>query len=371
MWVSAALATVPGCTQKSEPPPPLRPVETVVARVGTFAESAAYSGEVRARYENDIAFRIGGKVVERKVDVGTMVNKDAVLARLDPEDAALAAQAARSHVAAATAEYTLAKAELERYRKLVAEKFVSQGVLDAKQSAFDAAQARLRQSRAQASVSRNQSAYTALRAERAGIITAVNVEPGQVVTAGQPVMRLARPGEREVMIDVAEGRVAELREAKRLRVTLWARPDKSYAGRVREIAPAADAATRTFAVRVAIPDADAAVKLGMTAAVALQTDDTARAALLPLTAVFDHEGGAAVWVVDPRSMQVAPRKVTVSAYREDGALVTAGLADGETIVARGVHKLLAGQTVRLFAAAPGSARADAPAPATASAGAQR
>lgn len=344
----AAPVLLAACGAEEQAQPPIRPVETVVVRTGALSGAAGFAGEVRARHESDLAFRVGGKVIERRVDAGAIVRKGALLARLDPQDAALSAQAARAQVVAAEAEHALAKAEFERYTQLYEQKFVSQAVLDARQSAYNAARAKLAQARAQASVSGNQSAYTALRAGHDGIVTAVNLEVGQVVAAGQPVLRFARPEEKEVLINVPENRIDEVREAGAAVIALWADTEKRYTGRVREVSPTADAATRTFPVRVTIENADSVVKLGMTANVLFSTEEADGVALVPLTAVLQKEGRASVWVVDPDHQTVGLRAVEIAAYREDGAVIASGLRDGERIVSRGVHKLLPGQRVRLY-----------------------
>jgi multidrug efflux system membrane fusion protein len=275
------------------------------------------------------------------------VKKGQALARLDPQDAKLAADAARSALAAAEADHVLAKAEVERYRDLYAKKFVSQAVLDARETAFNTTKARLEQARAQLATAQNQSSYTTLAAESDGVITAVSLEPGQVVSPGQAVMRFARPEEKDVVISVPESRLAELRDAREILVRVLAAPDKPYRGRIREIAPNADPATRTFAVKIALVEPDGAVQLGMTANVALGERAAGAVITLPLSALTQIEGQPAVWVVDPQSSKVNLRPVQIGAYREDGVTVRAGLKPGEVVVTAGVHKLLAGETVRV------------------------
>ena len=271
---------------------------------------------MRARYENDLAFRVGGKVVARFVDVGATVKRGRELARLDPQDAQLGVESARQQLAAAEADHVLAKAELERYRELYSKQYVSKAVLDARETTFNTTKARLEQARAQAQVAQNQSSYTTLVAETDGVITAVDVEAGQVVSAGQPVMRFARPEEKEVAINVPETRLGELRDANGILISIWAAPDKPYRGRVREIAPNADAATRTFAARISFVGADVAVKLGMTANVAIGDRSGGEVVTLPLTALAEAHGKPAVWVVDATSKVNLP--VAIGAYREDG-----------------------------------------------------
>jgi RND family efflux transporter MFP subunit len=344
----ALVAALAGCGKREAPAPAPR---TVIAQVvGTKPADGAnvYSGEVRARYENDLAFRVGGKVVARFVDVGATVKKGEQLARLDPQDAQLGVESARSQLAAAEADHELAKAELKRYRDLHAKNYVSQAVLDARVTTFNTTKARLEQARAQAQVARNQSSYTTLVAEADGVITAVNVEAGQVVSPGQPVMRFARPEEKEIAINVPETRLGELRDASQVLVALWAAHDKPYAGRVREIAPNADPATRTFAAKITILEPDAAVKLGMTANVVLGDRAGGEVITLPLTALTQVDGKPAVWVVDPQTSQVNLRPVAVGAYREDGVTVRDGLHTGEVVVTAGVHKLLPGEKVRVM-----------------------
>jgi multidrug efflux system membrane fusion protein len=275
------------------------------------------------------------------------VKKGQALARLDPQDAQLAVEAARSALAAAEADHALAKAEVERYRDLYAKKFVSQAVLDARETTFNTTKARLEQARAQLATARNQSSYTALTAEADGVITAVSLEPGQVVSSGQAVMRFARPEEKEVVISVPESRLAELRDAREILVRVLAAPDRPYRGRIREIAPNADPATRTFTAKITLVDPDGAVKLGMTANVALGERSAEALIILPLSALTQIDGKPAVWVVDPQTAKVNLRPVQTGAYREDGVTVTAGLKPGEIVVTAGVHKLLAGETVRV------------------------
>ena len=332
-----ALALLAACARQAPPPPAPRAVIAQVVGAAPVQAANVYSGEVRARYETDLAFRVGGKVVARYVDVGAVVKKGQALARLDPQDARLNVEAARSALAAADADHALARAEVERYRDLFDKKFVSQAVLDARETTFNTTRAKLEQSRAQALVAANQSAYTTLAAEADGVVTAVSLEPGQVVSPGQTVLRFARPDEKEVAISVPESRLAELRDAREILVAVLAAPDKPAAGRIREIAPIADAATRTFAVRVSMLDPDPAVKLGMTANVALGEPKSEAVIRLPLAALTQVGGRAAVWVVDAQTSKVHLRPIEVGAYREDGVTVAAGLKPGEVVVLSLIH----------------------------------
>lgn len=346
--VASGTLALAGCAKEAPQPEPVRPVLSTVVQPALLSGAiAAYAGEVRARYENDLAFRIGGKVVARLVEVGSTVRRGQVLARLDPQDVRLQADSAQAQLASAEADLTWTRAELERYRTLRDKSFVSAAVLDQKQQAFDAAQARTRQMRAQLAVSQNQSGYATLVAETDGVVTAVNIEPGQIVSAGQPVLRVARPSEKEVVISVPERRIDELRQATTMGVVLWSDQSRRYPARLRELAPNADAATRTFTAKVTIGQADESIKLGMTANVLLGNETATPRIVVPLSAIGDQDGKPVVWVVDAQTEQVSPRSVQLGAYREDGAVLDDGLSGGERIVIAGVHKLLPGQKVRL------------------------
>ena len=346
--VTAGLFAV-GCTKQEPAREAVRPVQLVRASSASAAGMAVFAGEVRARHEADLAFRIGGKVIQRKVDVGATVRRGQLLAQLDPSDVALQAQGAEAAVAAARTEATFAKAEFERFQNLRRQEFVSASALDQKRNAMTTADARLEQARAELAVSRNQAGYATLVAPEDGVITAVGAEVGQVVAAGQSVLRLARTREREVAIAVPENRIGELKSAGEIAVVLWAAPQRLYAARLREVAPSVDPVTRTFAVRVAVPDADASLGLGMTANVVVATGGTAGSALLPLTAVYHTSGGKpAVWIYDPAQQSVHLRPVELGSYREDGVLVAAGVREGEWVVAAGVNKLSDGQRVRPY-----------------------
>ena len=348
LLLAIALAALVSACAKHEPPPePVRPVKLAQVSLGGAGSVTVFAGEVKPRHESELGFRIGGKVVARLVDVGAQVKKGALLARLDPADVALQAQAAKAAVAAAETEHEFAKAEFDRYENLHGQRFVSGSALDQKRNVMNANAAKLAQVRAQLAVASNQAGYATLVADQDGVVTSVSAEVGQVVTAGQPVVRVARADEREVVIAVPENRLDELKAASQLAVVLWAHQDKLYPAKVREIAPAVDPATRTFAVRVSIVAPDPAVQWGMTANVLVQGAGEGPAALVPSSAIYHAEDGKpAVWVYDPATRTVAIRSVTLGPFREDGALVASGLANGEWIVAAGVHKLRAGQVVK-------------------------
>lgn len=328
-----------GCSEP--PPPPAAPklVRTLTVGVGDAAldgTQRSYSGEVRARIETTLGFRVAGKVVERRADLGQAVKVGQVLARLDPADAGL-------QVTQAEAQKALAAADLARYRDLKAKNYISASALDARETSFKAAEA-------QASLAKNQATYTTLVADRNGVIGQVLAEPGQVVSVGQAVFRLAPDGDREIAIALPEGEVGGFKLGQAAEVRFWATPGqtaKPLAGRLREISPVADPVTRTFAARVSLKDADPLLPLGMTATVRFPTGAPGAANLVvPLTAVFQHDNQPAVWIVGADNT-VKLQGVSVAAFTDAGALVTGGLAGGEQIVAAGVNLLTAGEKVRV------------------------
>lgn len=326
-----AAALLVAC-DKAPPAPPLPAPAVKALIVGQTPQRAggAYSGEIRARYETPLAFRIGGKLLERTVDAGASVKAGQLLARLDPADVRLAAGQAE-------AQRALALAEAKRYRDLHARNFVSAAALEAKETALASAEA-------QAGMARNQAAYATLSADHAGIVTAVLAEPGQVVGAGQPVLRIARDGEREVAIALPETAVTGLKPGMAAEISLWS-GERTYRGQLRELAPAADPATRTYAARVSVLDADTGLALGMTASVRFATESDA-APVIPLAALFQQGEKFAVWTIGEDNT-VSLKPVTVAGYTDAGARIAAGLQPGERIVAVGVHKLSAGQKVRI------------------------
>jgi len=348
------------CAKPEPTPEPVRPVQLMQVKLGGTTGTAVFAGEVKPRHEIDLGFRIGGKVIGRNVDVGARVVRGESLARLDPADAALQVDAQKAAVAAAETEYRYAKAEFDRYENLRQQKFISESALDQKRNALDANHAKWEQARSQLSVTQNQAAYATLAAPDGGVITAISVEAGQVVTAGQTVMKLAREDEREVSISVPESRMAELRAAPVLGVFLWANPQRIYAARVREISPAVDAVTRTFAVRVTILDPDPGLHWGMTANVVVPGTEAANATLLPLTSIYRKGNASAVWIYDEKSRTVSLRPIVVGQFREDGVIVTGGVARGEWIVTAGVHKLREGETARPYEGSGDSASTVSP-----------
>ncbi|NZA26954.1 efflux RND transporter periplasmic adaptor subunit [Luteimonas sp. SJ-92] len=342
--ISALLA---GCG--SEPVPEATPRPVLVERAGGRAAAAAMAlpGEIRAREESTLSFRVGGKLVRRHVDPGARVRRGDLLAELDPGDQRLQARSAGAQAAAAEAELERARADHERYRRLAAEQLVSRSTLDAQTTALRAAEGQARAARAQLDVARNQAGYTELRAPDDGVITERQAEAGQVLAAGQAVYALAVDGGREVRIALPESRIDGFRIGQEVAVELWSAPGRRWPGRIREIAPAADPQARTYAARVALDDeAAGAVALGQSARVYLDGGADASATSVPLSAVQRGEdGGAVVWVVDPKEGVTRRVAVELGAFGPERVPVLSGLRPGALVVAAGGHLLREGQAV--------------------------
>jgi multidrug efflux system membrane fusion protein len=343
------LGVVGGCNKPPQQVDVARAVQAVAISVASDEQEVTYTGDVRARWETALGFRVPGKIVARLVEVGQQVKRGQVLARLDPEDQKLTAEAAKQQLLAARSDYQQARADLVRYKDLVDKGFISAAEFDRRKTTYQTAAARLEQATAQLELNRNQTEYTTLRADHDGVVTAVQAEVGQVVTAGQTVVKVARLDEKEVAVNVPENRLVELRAAKDADISLWASPGRIYKGRVREVSPSADNVTRTYTVKVTVLDPDPSVQLGMTANVRLSGGARAEVARLPLTALFQKGEEAAVWLIDPNTHQVTLKPVQVGRYTQDYVTIVSGLNDGDLVVRAGVHKLNQGEKVRVLA----------------------
>jgi RND family efflux transporter MFP subunit len=332
-------------------------VRTTVAAASNGAAGATYSGSIQARYESKLGFQVSGRVAARLVEVGSRVKRGQALMRLDPAQESLHVVAAVADVDAARSRVAQNRVDLQRTEQLLARQFASQAELDQQKLALAQSESQLRAALAQQAIKVNQRGFTELTADRDGVVTAIHVEAGQVVSPGQAVLTVAADGEREVVISIPESRVEELRRAKALQVSAWARQGKTYRGVLRELAPDTDSVTRTYSARIAVPDADAALMLGMTASVFAPDVDGQSAIRPPLTAIYDRAGQPLVWVIDEQTAQVAARPVALGSAQDDRVLIVSGLKGGETVVTAGVHMLHAGQKVKSTAAAQALAKA--------------
>lgn len=364
--LAAAVLVASACTKTDAPPEPVRAVRTATVSGETAGGTQEYAAEVRARAETRLGFRVGGKMVERRAEVGRKFGAGELLARLDPEDLRLGQEAARASVSAAQVNHELAQADFKRFKDLRDQGFISGAELDRREAALKSAHAQWEQARAQAGVQGNQAAYSALTAPAAGIVTAVEAEVGSVLAAGTPVLRLALDGPRDVVFAVPEDAIEGVRKLLgkpgAVAIRLWATGER-FPATVREIGAAADPVTRTFQVKADLP-ADR-VQLGQTATVLIDLPRAQGVARLPLTAVAERQGGSAVWVVNRGDLTVRSRPVVIAGAEGNEILVRSGVGPGDLVVTAGVHVLSEGQKVRLLAAAGSAvpqaaeARADA------------
>jgi RND family efflux transporter MFP subunit len=345
--LALAAATLTGCSRNDAPAEDVRPVRALTLATGTVGSSAEFSGDVRPRYESRLGFRVGGKISARKVDVGTLVKRGQVLMQLDPQDLRLGQTQAQANLRAAQTTYELARADRKRYQDLRGQNFVSQAVLDQKVAAERSAQASVEAARAAAREQANQTGYASLESDADGVVTGIDAEVGQVVQAGTPVVRVARTDEKEVVIGVPEDQVDELRKVSGVQVRLWADPNRAITGKIREIAPVADPATRTYTVKVSIPALDDA-RLGMTAVVQLAHAGGAAAIKVPLSALVQNKGATSVWVIENGAVRLAP--VQLGGVSGNDVLLAGGVKPGQSIVTAGVNLLKPGQKVKVLAA---------------------
>jgi RND family efflux transporter MFP subunit len=324
-----------------------RPVRTVVVQAGSFEVERQAVGEVRPRYESELSFRVGGKVLARLVDVGAAVKQGDLLARLDIQDYVNRLRSAEAEVASAEAALVQAEAEEARKAKLLKDGWTPKAAYDTALHNLRAAEARVTAARAALDLSRDQLRYTELKADFDGVITSVGAEAGQNVAAGQVVVKLARPEELDGVFSVAESVFAEQRPEKPA-VIVWplSNPALKIEGELREVSPVADPATRTYSVKVTLKNPPPQLRLGMSLAgrVKATSGDVVQ---LPLSALFEKNGAPAVWRVDPASKGVALRSVKVVRYETGAVFIDGGLANGDVVVTAGINMLREGQRVRV------------------------
>jgi multidrug efflux system membrane fusion protein len=345
-FLLAFTALLAGCGEPAPKVEDIRPVRVMKLANGNADVMAEFPGEVRARIESRLGFRVGGKIVARKVEIGSSVRRGQILMQLDPQDLQLVQAQADAALKAADSNLVLAKAELQRYRDLRATNFVSHAALDAKEAAYKAALSTHEQALAAYRTQTNQAGYAVLAADIDGVVTSVDGEVGQVVAAGTPVVRVAQTDEKEVVIAVPENKVESLRRIKNVTVKVWALPEAVFAGKIRELSPIADPATRTYTAKITIPDAPPEVRLGMTAYVSF-SDRTPNAMIrVPLSALFQDKAATAVWVVE--NGIATPVPVRVAGPAGNDILLAGGVSPGQIIVTAGVNLLKPGQKVKVL-----------------------
>lgn len=341
------LVAVAGCGKKSEEKTEApRPV--LVATVQYQAESPARSfvGTIKPRIETDMGFRVPGKVAKRLVEVGQAVDIGQPLATLDEVDLKLQAEQAEAEFRAATGVVAQATAAETRARELRGKGWSTDAQLDQAKAQAEEARARLNRAERSVELTKNSLSYATLVADTRGVVTATLIDAGQVIASGQPAVRIARFAEKEAVVAIPETLVAKAKSGTAT-VSLWSDPDRKYSAKLREIAPNADAATRTYLAKFTLPEADDSVSLGMTATLTLSDADTARVARLPLSALFNQGSSPSLYIVDDAGA-VTLKPVTVKSYESKDVVISSGVEEGARVVVLGVQKLDPAQKVRVM-----------------------
>jgi multidrug efflux system membrane fusion protein len=346
--LAATALVLSACSKPAPTPEPIRAVKIVTVGVQSMQSGSEFSGEVRARVESRLGFRVGGKIVLRQAQLGQHVKAGEVLAQLDPQDFQLSAQAAKAQVAVATTNRDLAAADFKRFKELRDKNFISGAELERREAGLSAAQAQLDQAQAQFSGQGNQEGYTKLVANVSGVVTAVEAEVGQVVAAGSPVVRVAQDGPRDVVFAVPEDRVDKIKVGSAVDVRVWA-SNADFKGVVREVAASADPVTRTFGVKVAMAAADK-LALGTTVSVSPHAFDRSglQVIKLPTSALVKDGNSASVWVLDTTNMTVNLQPIEVATADGNDVVIAGGLQPGMRVVSAGVHVLAPGQKVSIY-----------------------
>ncbi|MFD1623372.1 efflux RND transporter periplasmic adaptor subunit [Azospirillum griseum] len=343
-------ASLSGCNESqsaTQPEVQIRPVRVATVALEPASDSVRYPAVIRPRVEADVGFRVAGKVVARTVEVGSRVEPGMVLARLDPTDLDLQIRASQAQLASAQSDAENARSDFSRYATLRQGEWTTRQEYDRRKTALDKAESKVREVEAQLRVLNNASHYATLVADEAGVVTAALVEPGQVVAQGQTALRVAKLGTVEAVANIPEQQVGTLTQ-RNLSVELWAQPGTAIAGKLRETSPSADPNTRTFQAKITLANPPPGVQLGMTATVTATLERGGLVARLPISALTQRDQKPAVWVVGSPNDTLELRPVAIAAYAGDLAIVADGLKAGERVVTAGVHKLDAGQKVRVW-----------------------
>ena len=344
--LAASAIALTGCSESTaEKVVSGRPVLVATVKYEAASPERSFVGTIRPRIESDMGFRVPGKVAKRLVEVGQTVDVGQSLALLDEVDLKLQAEQAQAEFSAATGVLAQAAASEQRAKDLRAKGWTTDAQMDSARAAADEARARLNRAERQVELTKNSLSYATLVADVRGVVTATLIEPGQVVAAGQSAIRVARFAEKEAVVAIPETLVGRAKEGA-ASVTLWSEPDKKYAAKLREIAPMADPATRTYLAKFSLPGAGDAVSLGMTATLTLADPASDRVARLPLSALYNQGGSPSFYVVDDAG-SLALKPVTVKGYESERVVITDGVDDGAKIVALGVQKLDPAQKVRV------------------------
>jgi RND family efflux transporter MFP subunit len=346
MGVLASFALAACDPMTAQPLAPVRPVLVTQVRYQPQVSERSFVGTIRPRIESDLGFRVAGKVSKRLVEVGTRVEAGRTLAVLDEVDLGLQAEQAAAELRAATGVLAQASAAEMRAKELRQKGWSTDAQLDQAKAGADEARARLNRAERSVELTKNSLSYATLVADTAGVVTATLIEPGQVVTAGQTAIRLARLAEKEAVVAIPETLLTRANSGE-AQVSIWSNPDKRYVAKLRELAPSADAATRTYLAKFSMPGAGDEVQLGMTATLTLSDSASDRVARLPLSALFNQGEGPSLYVADAKSGAITLKRVSVKSYEREDVLISDGVEEGANVVALGVQKLDPAQKVKV------------------------
>src|SRR3954462_15069379 len=344
-----AVFALAGCNEKAaETAGPGRPVPVATVHYGAETPERSFVGTIRPRIETDMGFRVPGKVAKRLVEVGQTVDVGQPLATLDEVDLKLQAEQAEAEFSAATGVLAQAGASEQRAKDLRAKGWTTDAQMDTSRAAADEARARFNRAERSVELTKDSLSYATVVADSRGVVTAALIDAGQVVASGQTAVRVARFAEKEAVVAIPETLVGRAKDGVAT-VSLWSEPNKKYVAKLREVAPSADPATRTYLAKFSLPGAGDSVSLGMTATLTLADPATDRVARLPLSALYSQGGSPSLYVVDAAG-GLALKPVTVKGYESDNVVITDGVDEGAKVVTLGVQKLDPAQKVRVVSA---------------------
>lgn len=348
--IACLIVLLSSCSKKTEVTEDIRPVRAIQLTADSQQVLAEYAGSVQPRIEARMGFRVGGKISARKVDVGSEVKAGQLLMQLDAEDLQLAHKQAQGNFHAAESALESANNELKRYQELRKTNLISASLLDAKMAAQAAAQGSFDQAQAQLKLQSNQAGYANLVAKRDGVVTSISAEVGQVVAAGESVLSVAQLSELEVVVSIPENSVNIIKRANDIKIHLWSNPQEPLEGKLREVSPVADAATRSFTAKVSVINPSikmrAILAMGMTASVQFGLSTPSSFIKAPLTALLQEKGVTSVWIVEKGLAKLVP--VQIGGIKGNDVLLTSGVVVGQTLVTAGVHLLKPNQRVNIL-----------------------
>lgn len=345
----SCLFVISGCFhQETDDDQNIRPVRAIKINSSPVVVQFNYSGTIQTRYETPLAFQVGGKISNRYVDAGNRVKPKQLLATLDTRDLILEFRSKESQAKAAETDLQLAKSEFVRYEKLYKAGHFSQILYQAKISQIQKLISLYDQTKDDLISAKQNLEYANLYSDYEGVITQTLASPGQVVTAGMAVMKMARNLDKEVVINIPEQRIDEIKNFDNIEVRLWAHPEKIFKAKIREIGADADPMTRTYTVKLTLLDQDPSIQLGMTANVILEKHNTNPVIMLPITSLFFQGKQPYVWVINPKTMRVTARPVTFGEYVKENVIINSGLKNGEWVVTAGTSTLINNQKIRLI-----------------------